>query len=84
MKRLIAVSGVAVMAALSFAVSPAAADHACDSTTIDGGGVAYVVVDNPENAHGGVWIYEESNGEAGLQRDDASCTTGTGGDTVIF
>ncbi|HVE93441.1 MAG TPA: hypothetical protein VNB24_00870 [Acidimicrobiales bacterium] len=83
MKRLIAVSGVAVMAALSFAVSPAAADHACDSTVVDGAGVAYVVVDNPENAHGGVWIYEESNGEAGLQRADDSCT-GDGGDTIIF
>ena len=83
MKRILAFAGAAVLGAISFA-APASADHACDSTVIEVPGVAYVVVDNPENAHGGVWIYAEDNGSAGLQRNDASCAGEAGNDTVIF
>ena len=75
-----------VAVALAAAVAPftpASADHACDSTVVDAAGAAYVVVDNPDNPHGGVWVYQESNGQAGLQRDDDSCA-GQNGDTVIL
>lgn len=81
MRRII--MAVAFAAAL-VPFSPASADHACDnSTVVDGAGTVYVVVDDLENEHGGVWIYEESNGEPGLQRNDDSCN-GENGDTIIF
>ena len=81
MKRLIAVSSVAVLAALTF-VSPATA-NTCGATVVEVPGTAYVAVDDPTLAS--VWVYQESNGEAGLQRDDSICPSdGGGGDTVIL
>lgn len=73
----------AAVAAALVPFSPASADHACDSTEVDPGVGVYVIVDDLENEHGSIWIYQESNGEAGLQRNDDSCN-GENGDTVIF
>lgn len=61
----------------------ASADHACDSTVVEAGGV-YVIVDDLENEHGGVWIYREANGEEGLQRNDDSCAGDENSDFIIF
>ncbi|HEX9695255.1 MAG TPA: hypothetical protein VGB64_02960 [Actinomycetota bacterium] len=82
MKRFAMFAASAIAAALL--VSPASADHACDPTVVDGAGIVYVVVDDLDNEHGGIWIYLESNGEAGLQRGDDSCTDSEYPDTIIY
>lgn len=85
MRRILLGAAFAAVVLVPF-VAPAHADHACDSTTVDAGTGHYVIVDNPENEHGGVWIYAESNGEAGAQRNDDSCAGDpqSTSDTVVF
>jgi hypothetical protein len=86
MRRVI-LAAAAIAAVLPF--NSAMADHACASTVVDVAGTAYVVVDDPNEingGHGSIWIYQESNGNAGLQRNDDSCRDDEGGsyDTIIF
>ena len=66
------------------AAVPASADHACDSTVVEGPAGVYVVVDDPLNEHGGVWIYREANEQEGLQRNDSSCAGDENSDFIIF
>jgi hypothetical protein len=49
-------------------LTPVSADHGCEGTVTDVGGVLYIV----DRGNGVDWIYAETNGEAGLQ------TGGTG------
>jgi hypothetical protein len=73
------------MVAATLPLAVASADHVCDSTVVDVAGLYYVVADVPPTGHGSIWIYEESNGDPGLQRNDGSCETGNERpDTVVF
>lgn len=78
MKRIFAV--VVLMASM---VAGSAQANTCDATVQEAAGF-YVAVDSPEQ--GSVWIYEETNGLAGLQRDDEVCAAADSNpsDTVIF
>lgn len=60
------------------------ADDACEGATVVEAGGVYVVVDDPENPHGGVWIYREANEQEGLQRNDDSCAGDENSDFIIF
>ncbi len=82
MKRFGMVAALALVVGVMVG-GPASADDACDSEVVEAAG-HYVVVDNLENAHGGIWIYEESNGVEGLQRNDDSCAGEEPADTIIF
>lgn len=62
----------------------ASADHACEGATVVEQGGVYVVVDDPENEHGGVWIYREANEQEGLQRNDDSCKGDENSDFIVF
>ena len=81
MRRLLALGAIAIVG--SFAVPTAASANTCGAQVVDAGGAAYVAVDDPTTGVLSVWIYQESNGEPGLQRADDICP-GEGGDTIIF
>lgn len=83
MKRIVAV--VVLMGSM---VAGSAQADTCGATVVSVAGTAYVVVDEVRLPDGEIsfWTYRESNGIAGLQRDDVVCR-GDGripGDAIIF
>lgn len=58
-----------VVAFSAMIAAPAGADN-CNGAITDIGGVAYV--DDRDITDGGIWVYEESNGVAGLQSGGTS------------
>ena len=87
-------AALALASVLALALTTATAHHEwcgyvdrSDATARTPDGTYYVVVDGDPREGATLWIYEESNGEAGLQRGDT--TIGDEGhfcrlDTIVF
>lgn len=50
---------------------------------VDTGTIFYVVIDDPAGGLPATWIYLESNGQAGLQRNDPRCRESSVPDTLV-